>query len=171
MRFRPRRQRRIDDWDGVNRRQDEADRRSISLGRKLDRNFLSLILACVLLIGAGLIEFQTRDASRNAQHAATTAKSAAATAKSATAENKHLADREARDEHTDCVIQARGLPAGHHLAHAMGDISELLQALPPAVAGESRMQLHLRAIALDLRSQTHAYATIESKQPRKRTCS
>lgn len=62
-----------------------------------------------------------------------------------------------------CRIQARGLPANHHLAKAMADIAALL-ALTPSRPGEPR------AVA-DLKVQATAYAAIQATQPATRKCS
>lgn len=75
------------------------------------------------------------------------------------------------DEHQACVIQARGLPAGHHLATAVGDIAKLLQAsrlqtMHPA-RGVSAQALRL---LIDLEVHADAYATLESRQPGSQSC-
>lgn len=80
-------------------------------------------------------------------------------------QNSALVARVAHDERQTCVIQARGLPAGHDLAAAMADIHELLllpssQQPPPVVA----------VIIADLNGQLSAYLTLESHQPASRTC-
>lgn len=90
---------------------------------------------------------------------------AAAVAIRNTSKLDSLSHRVATDEHNTCVIQARGLPAGHDLAAAMADIHELLllpspQRPPPVVA----------VIIADLNGQLSAYLTLESRQPASRAC-
>lgn len=80
-------------------------------------------------------------------------------------QNRRLTLRVARDEHKTCLIQQRGLPAGHDLAAAMADIHGLLtlpstQTPPPAVA----------VIVADLNGELSAYLKLEGQQPPSRRC-
>lgn len=72
------------------------------------------------------------------------------------------------DEHSSCVIQARGLPAGHHLASVVGDIGMLLGLADrkrlAALPGEQR------ALYDSLRDNSNAYARAERHQPQHRSC-
>lgn len=76
--------------------------------------------------------------------------------------------KQSSDEHSFCVVQARGLPASHHLAAGFQDIGQLL-----ALANPQRLaQLPARQRDLydSLRDNSNAYARIESKQPQSRQC-
>lgn len=78
-----------------------------------------------------------------------------------------VGNRQGRDEHQACVIQARGLPAGHQLAATMRDIHTLL-TLPPR-AGH-RTPPAIQVILVDLDAHLAAYDRLEAKQPATRTC-
>lgn len=78
------------------------------------------------------------------------------------------ATRVSNDEHSTCIIQQRGLPAGHHLASLVSDIGMLLSLTPnnphstvPPIASQ---------LLRDLKAQADAYSTIEQRQPATRTC-
>lgn len=103
------------------------------------------VLACLGLIGTIIIGSHT--ANRN------------------TANLTKLTARVANDEFDTCVIQRRGLPAGHELAASMSEIHALLTLPsptppPPPVA----------AILSSLNGHLATYLTIEAKQPRSRSC-
>lgn len=82
-------------------------------------------------------------------------------------------DRATRDEHSSCVIQARGLPAGHELAASMRDIHMLL-TFPPTSAAERRAARNVPPgvlrIERDLAGHLSRYSKAESKQPATRHC-
>jgi hypothetical protein len=77
-----------------------------------------------------------------------------------------------KDEAQTCTVQARGLPAGHDLATTIGDISVFLSDLtsmsPPSERNQTppKIEALLEAIVKNGR----AYAKIEAKQPKTRTC-
>lgn len=87
--------------------------------------------------------------------------------------NSALGHRIARDEHRTCVIQRRGLPAGHQLAASMIDIHKLL-TLPPASAAQQLAAQNtppaVRAIVSDLNRHLTKYTSREAKQPQTRRC-
>lgn len=109
---------------------------------------------------------------------------------------RETGNRVTRDEHSTCVIQKRGLPAGHQLADAMTDIHELLsvllllppasparpvsktdrqRAVPTGATGSSGLTgtagAVLRGFAVDLNDHLSQYLAAESEQPGTRTCS
>lgn len=99
----------------------------------------------------------TTDNARLTQHVAALAKS-----------NTQLVARVAMDERQTCKIQARGLPAGHYLASAMGDINELLSLQTPAQL--AKVPPFARDLLTGLHASSGAYKKIEAKQPQRRTC-
>lgn len=76
---------------------------------------------------------------------------------------------QAQDEYKTCLIQRRGLPAGHLLADALSRIGQLLSLITPAQLLEE--PLGVRDKILRLRADADGYGKIESKQPRSRVCS
>jgi hypothetical protein len=83
-------------------------------------------------------------------------------------EVNHLVKRVAMDEHNTCVIQARGLPAGHQLAASMKVIYVLLTL--PVAPGAAKTPPKIERLVLDLDSHLAAYLHAEAKQPPTRTC-
>lgn len=83
-------------------------------------------------------------------------------------QNAALVKRVADDEHATCVIQARGLPAGHQLAATMKYIYVLL-TLPPA-PGAAQTPPKIEKLILALDSHLAAYLKAEAKQPPTRSC-
>jgi hypothetical protein len=85
-----------------------------------------------------------------------------------------LTARVAGDEHATCVIQARGLPAGHALKNAMVDIHTLLTLpLTPAQVAQRRKSPpspQLLGLLANLDRNLGVYAELEDKQPATRTC-
>lgn len=86
------------------------------------------------------------------------------------ARNTMLTHRVATDEQKTCVIQARGLPASHHLAVVIGDIGNLISL-------GSLNQAHARGVPpravrllLSLQSNSTTYERLEAKQPSSRKC-
>lgn len=81
-----------------------------------------------------------------------------------------------RDEHNTCVIQQRGLPAGHELAASMADIHALLTFPPTPAARREQAQVppwQLRrelAVLKDLDAHLAKYSAAEAKQPQTRRC-
>lgn len=77
------------------------------------------------------------------------------------------------DEHSTCLIQARGLPAGHELAASMLDIHMLLTA-PPTTPAERRAVAErpqsITRIVRSLDDHLAAYLAAESRQPGGRRC-
>lgn len=76
-----------------------------------------------------------------------------------------LLQRVATDEHNTCVIQARGLPAGHDLAAALSNLHSLVtlpepRRPPPAVA----------VLIAGLNGALTGYLSLEAQQPAGRTC-
>lgn len=72
------------------------------------------------------------------------------------------------DEHSACVIQARGLPASHQLADSLGDIHTLLTL--PAPPGSPPVPKSITAVINDLNMHLANYQLLESGQPQSRTC-
>lgn len=72
-------------------------------------------------------------------------------------------------QHSACVIQARGLPAGHDLAAAMGEIHSLLTL--PRAAGSAPTPAPVESILSALNANLAAYTALEAKQPSHRKCS
>jgi hypothetical protein len=72
------------------------------------------------------------------------------------------------DEHAECVIQARGLPAGHDLSAAMGEIHALLML--PERPGQAKPPPAVASILSALNMNLAAYTAIEAKQPAYRKC-
>lgn len=70
--------------------------------------------------------------------------------------------------HAGCVIQARGLPAGHELASSMADIHMLL--IQPRRSGQPPPPPAVAAIVRDLNFHLSRYLGIEAKQPATRRC-
>lgn len=77
------------------------------------------------------------------------------------------------DEHATCVVQARGLPAGHHLAAAFRDINVFLQPVPgeptpPKVIKGKYNPVYFAII--NLRKELPLYNALEEAQPATRIC-
>lgn len=83
--------------------------------------------------------------------------------------NAKLVARVAMDERQTCKIQARGLPAGHFLATAMGDINELLSLQTPAQL--AKLPPFARDLLTSLHTSSGQYKKIEANQPQHRSCS
>jgi hypothetical protein len=83
-------------------------------------------------------------------------------------ENAQLVKRVAMDEHDTCVIQARGLPAGHQLAASMKVIYVLLTL--PVAPGAAKTPAPIEKLILTLDHHLAAYLHAEAKQPPTRTC-
>lgn len=84
-----------------------------------------------------------------------------------------LTHRVIQDEHRTCVIQRRGLPAGHALAVSMGDIYKLLTLKPTSQAQRLAARItpsNVKAIIADLDSHLARYEKREAKQPHTRSC-
>lgn len=84
-----------------------------------------------------------------------------------------VATRVKDDEHASCIIQARGLPAGHHLAKIMEDLYVLLTVRPssqqkqqPRVPPTAQQLATLKGLTAELKM----YSAIELKQPTTRKC-
>lgn len=75
--------------------------------------------------------------------------------------------------HRSCLIQKRGLPAGHELAASMADIHKLLTAPPTTPAQRVRAaqtpQPVLQIVA-DLNRHLARYQNLEARQPQSRRC-
>lgn len=82
------------------------------------------------------------------------------------------ANRQAKDEHNMCLIQARGLPASHELASII-KLFYKAESLPPTAA-ERRAQLHEdpRLVAINHKIKYHLarYLYYENGQPAHRSC-
>lgn len=76
--------------------------------------------------------------------------------------------RVVRDEHSTCMIQARGLPVSHQLADAMTDIHELLTVAPRARSPQAPPAV--LAVVGDLNMHLAKYQMLEAKQPQSRRC-
>ena len=79
----------------------------------------------------------------------------------------------AQDAHSTCVIQARGLPAGHQLAASMKDIYSLLTLRPVSAADRLRAAETPPPVELLVRSldgHLAAYLKAEAAQPQRRSC-
>jgi hypothetical protein len=127
------------------------DRQHHRSGRDTAFYCVIAIIAVLAAYGAG-----------SAQNAASTAQGAAA--------------RVVADEHATCVIQKRGLPAGHALSSVIGYIHALL-TLPPtpeqraALAALPRAYVKReQAIILALNRSSALYTRLEGHQPLTRTC-
>ena len=76
--------------------------------------------------------------------------------------------RQSTDEHSTCVIQARGLRGQRHLTAIMRDVAMLLTPIP-GVHGAPVPGPLIIPLA-NLREQVGAYLTIENEQPAGRNC-
>ena len=79
----------------------------------------------------------------------------------------------AHDERSVCVVQRRGLPAGHHLADAMNSIHALLTLTPTTKAERLAAAETPRAVKViegQLTASLAAYQAAEAKQPQTRSC-
>lgn len=71
------------------------------------------------------------------------------------------------DELATCVVQARGLPAGHRLAMGLGALVTFLkEVIPPNAPLKPKQASALHAVEDGLGS----YASIEAQQPQTRSC-
>lgn len=81
-----------------------------------------------------------------------------------------------RDERNTCLIQQRGLPAGHELAATMADIHALLTLPPTAATKRQQSQVppkllaHELHLVTDLNTHLAKYSRAESRQPATRKC-
>lgn len=82
--------------------------------------------------------------------------------------NAALVRRVVNDEHQTCIIQARGLPAGHQLAASMKVIYVLLTLPPSPTAKATPAPIERLILALDHHLALYLHA--ESKQPPTRNC-
>lgn len=87
-----------------------------------------------------------------------------------------LLSRVSGDEHRTCLIQQRGLPAGHALANVVSDL-HFLVALPLTTEAKNRLahlSPGLRTLELaryhDLSVSAARYTQLEAKQPAGRRC-
>jgi hypothetical protein len=81
--------------------------------------------------------------------------------------------RVSNDEYNTCVIQARGLPAGHELAASMTDIHRLLTLTPTSEAqrlAAKNTPPAVFAIVFDLNAHLARYQADEREQPQTRKC-
>jgi hypothetical protein len=80
------------------------------------------------------------------------------------------------DEHSTCVIQARGLPASKHLANVMRDIDVFLEPPDPknplarTLPKAPPVPAYYKPALENLRKELPAYNALEAKQPPGRTC-
>lgn len=82
-------------------------------------------------------------------------------------------NHQTRDEHTTCVIQAQGLPAGHQLSATMSALYQLLSLRPTTKAerlAASQIPASEKALLEKLALHLHRYTLAESKQPPSRSC-
>lgn len=122
-----------------------------------------MIMAAILTvaIGAGIAYHNTTKLSSVAGHNTALTHRVAMLARA----NAALVARVAHDEHATCVIQARGLPAGHDLAAALSNLHSLVtlpepRRPPPAVA----------VLIAGLNGALTGYLSLEAKQPASRSC-
>jgi hypothetical protein len=73
------------------------------------------------------------------------------------------------DENQTCLIQARGLPAGHYLAASMNGIHALLTL--PRSPREPSVPPRIQRIVQALNKNLAQYQKAEASQPRSRSCS
>jgi hypothetical protein len=116
-----------------------------------------IIIALVLLLAAAIAIRNTIDLSNTADK----------TSRLASA-NSMLVRRVIRDEDATCLIQARGLPAGHQLAATMRDIHTIL-TLPPT-PGAAPTPPAVSELITDLNQHLSAYLKAEKQQPQERSC-
>lgn len=80
------------------------------------------------------------------------------------------------DEHATCVIQARGLPASHHLAGVMEAINVLIQPVNPKLPGAKELPpppplpRYYRPAVTKLRKELPEYLRPTRRQPSGRRC-
>lgn len=83
-----------------------------------------------------------------------------------------LSNNLSRDEHTSCVIEAQGLPAGHELAAVMSNLHALL--IVPETARQraaQRLETPLqRYLTGQLNGHLAKYQKAETTQPHTRRC-
>ena len=144
--------------------------------RKPDiRAAVPIIVALIAGYGAS----HAVDVAGNAQGSAASARSAAQSAQQAAmsasaylGQVKALEQRLSRDEHASCLIEARGLPAGHALVGIMADIHVLLTR--PPTRAERRAERHeprkVRLFLDALNGNLATYTRLEAAQPHSRKC-
>lgn len=76
--------------------------------------------------------------------------------------------RVSSDEHSTCLIQARGLPAGHQLSDSMADIHVLLTV--PRTAHSAPVPPAIAKVLADLNGHLAAYTADEATLPHTRIC-
>jgi PAS domain S-box-containing protein len=157
--------------------------------RRRSNVFYAAVVGLVVAFALGLtiaISHST-DASHNAQTAATAVKDQVARnintsmrAQAASIQARQAA-RQAQQAllaikaqaHASCVIQARGLPAGHELADSMSDIHRLLTLRPTTSAQRQSAAdepAPVRALLADLNQHLTNYQQAEARQPHHRKC-
>lgn len=78
-----------------------------------------------------------------------------------------LFDKETKNAHQSCEIQARGLPASHALSRVEYDIYILLSLPEP---NSVKVPPFVKNTLKDLTKNAHIYFTLEGSQPIHRTC-
>lgn len=81
-----------------------------------------------------------------------------------------VTSRQSSDEARTCVIQQKGLPAGHALARVIGDIHEIIGFRPVAKSHAVPLNPEELSVIADLNAQAALYAQLESQQPQSRSC-
>ena len=121
------------------------------------------------------ISSQNRKISSQARHISRQNEVIASQNKRITAQNSHIAAQDVKIqkfERSICRVQQRGLPAGHHLANFVGDLSmyltDLLDEATPAQ--KSAVPMPQLDLLESLASEGKKYQQIESKQPQTQKC-
>ena len=135
-------------------------------GQAKDLVLVLLVAAVLGLTGAMLVGFGELSSVTSQNHALGVQNQALGM------QNRALLHRVVSDEHGTCMIQARGLPAGHALVAAMADLHLLLTV---SVSHASRREMRreprrLRGLLESLNQNLAAYTFFESKQPHRRKC-
>lgn len=167
----------------------DRSRDPLPLGVRV-RYTIAVVVAAIAAYVGGTALTHYQDSSRVAHQAKTAAqqaKTAARQAQAVASQNASLARqngalvrqvsalaaRLATDEHSTCVIQARGLPASHELAASMADIHALLTLSPRSKAqrlAARQTPPYVRKLVADLNTHLGGYQRREAKQPQSRRC-
>lgn len=136
-----------------------------------------LSIAMVASIGLGAWGFiRASSRSDTLGNRANVASAKAVSAQTLALQLQQFGSRLGIDEHASCLIQARGLPAGHQLVGVLADLHRLL-TLPPTSASRARArsiprwELRIeRHVVKDLNHHLAVFGRLERSQPPTISC-